>query len=443
MTDLFVKDATHHGVTEDTEKKISKLFSSVSSVTPWLVLLDFQGSPFQVAQVIGDGRGVGDDHGDEGRGVQVPARRPRRRGRRSAASSRSAKRGVVVGRQAVQEEAGIARDQRRGRLELPRLALDQGAPGVVGLLGGRGPVAARSPRSRPSRSASASAARSVCTGADGEERAGAPPEVEVAPHAVGEPLLLAELGVQPRGELAAEDLIRDQQGLEIGVEPAACRRARPSPPPAGRRGGRAGGGGAPRGGRHRDAGDGADDLASPVAEQGVERLGEFVRGRRRPPRPTRRGRAGTASRWNASRSSSSRRGDGLPRRRRRWSDRVVVAVERPQQGAVGAGVGAVALGAEGGEGLAPEATEFGLGEARVAGGGRRPGRGSASRWGVRHCRPTYEPSQPHEVERLRAHPLGRQGDLLGRCGWRSPRRASRPSAPPARRGPARAPRPRR
>ena len=46
-----------------------------------------------------------------------------------------------------------------------------------------------------------------------------------------------------------------------------------------------------------------------------------------------------------------------------------------------------------------------------SGGRRRPGRGSASRCGVRHWKPTYEPSQPQLVERLRPHPLGGQGDL--------------------------------
>ena len=73
----------------------------------------------------------------------------------------SAKSGVMVGRQAVEEQPGVSRDQGRRGLEVPGLPLDQGPPDVV-QLGGRGrrPVEeeghgprCRGPRSpRPSRS---------------------------------------------------------------------------------------------------------------------------------------------------------------------------------------------------------------------------------------------------------------------------------------------------
>ena len=48
---------------------------------------------------------------------------------------------VVIRRQGVDEEIGVAIDQCRRRLELPGLALDQGAAGVVelGLAGGPAP----------------------------------------------------------------------------------------------------------------------------------------------------------------------------------------------------------------------------------------------------------------------------------------------------------------
>ena len=51
------------------------------------------------------------------------------------------------------------------------------------------------------------------------ERPRAAAGVEVAPDPVGEPLLLPQAGIEPRGELAAQDLVPEQKRVVVGMPP--------------------------------------------------------------------------------------------------------------------------------------------------------------------------------------------------------------------------------
>ena len=69
-------------------------------------------------------------------------------------------------------------------------------------------------------SSSASASRSAWTDVVIENGPGCRRAVEVTAHAVGEAALLAQLGIEPRRELATQDLVQDQDVIEVGVGPS-------------------------------------------------------------------------------------------------------------------------------------------------------------------------------------------------------------------------------
>ena len=349
--------------------------------------------------------------------------------------SRSAKPGVVVGRQAVEEEARVAGDQRRGGLEVPGLALDQGAAGVVEFGGRRRAVADQ----RLDLAAEVVERLGQPVGLEAaaiDERPRAAAAVEMAPDAVGEPFLLAELGIEPRRELAAEDLVQDQHVGVIGVEPRHADVADPH-----HRLGRAGaveqqepGAVAPR----RGSGVGRRDLgAGPVREPGVEAAGDLRRGRRRRPRRRRRGPGRGSALVELPRGRRGRAWRPSPRRRRSATGRGGRAVERPEQAAVAPRArrcrARPSARPGSGRGSAPTPTRGRSG----CGGRPPPGRGSPARCGVRHWRPTYEPSQPQLVERLVPIPSAARAIVERRTGSSSPRPSSPAVSWPGRRGPAR------
>ena len=256
------------------------------------------------------------------------------------------------------------------------------------------------------------------------ERPGGPPALELAADAVGESPLLAELLVEPGRELPAEDLVEEQQVVEGGVEPSDPAMAGPD---HGLRG------------------------AGPVEQQDAGT-------RRERRRPAIRGSVMSGPRQPASRrSSSSATGSGVhvagdddrrpgraPGTRRGTpsgrppsmartrllgpaqgeSVGMSRSVEGLEQGPIGAGLGAVPLGPEGGEGLAVHPPPFHLGEGGVEQdvGGQVQGRprGRPSGTGIRRrCRPIRN-------RRDRGpHGLGGHRDLRGGPVRRCPRRACR------------------
>ena len=167
---------------------------------------------------------------------------------------------MLIERQTVEEQAGVPRDEGRGRLEVPRLALDQGSPGVFEL-GRRGRAAAEQIVDFRAQVVERRRQAIGLEGGGDRERPGPAPEVEPAADAVGIALLLAEPVVQPRGELAAEDLVEDQKVGERRIAPRDADVAGPD--------NRLGGAGTiqqpePRPGRNRRIGGRCERAGGPV-----------------------------------------------------------------------------------------------------------------------------------------------------------------------------------
>ncbi len=316
---------------------------------------------------------------------------------------------MVVGGQAVEEQPGVARDQRRRRLEVAGLPFDQRAAGVVEFGVGRRPVAEEGQDLAADVVERLGQPVGLERGRD-HERAARPTELEVAPDPVGEPLLLAELGVEPRGELAAEDLVPDRQvGVSRG-RAGASRAGRPGPPPAGPPGGRAGAAGSPPDaaalGQPRAGAGRAGPVAEPPVERGDHGVGVDVA-------RNHAGGPGWAIVGLVERPEvvHGQAGDGRLLARGGEAVRVVDREQGPEHHPVRPSLGRVALGLQAGQGLGVDPSPFLAGKRRVP--EEVDGQVEAGipvRRQALHA--DVSPIPAGRDRQARPHPLGGEGDLV-------------------------------
>ena len=172
------------------QKKETRLRISSHSI-----LHDLHLCPFQAPQCRGDFGRVGDDHGDQGVGVNL-AMRAGDQGAQVDRRQPVGERAVMIGGQSVDIEVGVAVDEGGGRVELSSLAFDQGPASVIQLGLGRRPAANQSHQLMVDVVEGVGELVRLQRGGD-RERALTQAGVEVAANAVGVALLLAELLVEP------------------------------------------------------------------------------------------------------------------------------------------------------------------------------------------------------------------------------------------------------
>ncbi len=126
------------------------------------------------------------------------------------AASRSAKPRLVIDRQAMNHQAGAAVHQGRRRLEVAGLPSNESAAGIIQLDLTGGPAAGQGLQLV----VDVVECKGEPIGLDGRgdgKRARLAAAIEMTAYAVSEASLLAQLRIEPRGELTAQDLVQDQR----------------------------------------------------------------------------------------------------------------------------------------------------------------------------------------------------------------------------------------